>query len=238
VHSCQLLEEGVDCSGADWGAPAEFMSQMVRVVSRANGAGLRGARAVARVVATMGRFLGTTAAHYSSGTPRACSGRMVVRVTMALLVVLAAASGCVPSSVIGPLQHEGDERIKLVTRTRNSGVSEETLNAVVPPLTPEETQSIEKENDSCRASYLWKNGLTWTGSLFVATAAGVTIGGAYATGNNDLNAKIAFGVGAGSLAALGAGLVAIGGLIQQGFTDRGCWVRSGKAVQIRSAILR
>ena len=147
---------------------------------------------------------------------------------MGLRVVLAAASGCVPSSVIGPLQHEGDERAKLVIRARNSGASQETLNAVVPPLSPEEAQSIEKENDSCRASYLWKNALTWTGSLFVATAAGVTVGGAYATGNNDANAKIAFGVGAGSLAAVGSGLVAIGGIIQQGFTDRGCWVKSGE----------
>lgn len=166
--------------------------------------------------------------------PRAWSGRIPVRAATESLLVLAAASGCVPSSVMGPLQHERDAQAKLLTRwaeradqapSRKSGVTWELLNALFPPLTPEEVQSIQKENASCRSSYLWKNGLTWTGSVFVAAAAGITIGGAYATGNNDTSAKILFGVSAGSLAALGSGLVAIGGIIQQGFTDRGCWVR-------------
>jgi hypothetical protein len=150
---------------------------------------------------------------------------MVLRGATGLLLVLAAASGCTPSSVIGPLQHERDDRDKLLTRSRQSGVSEQLLNTVVPPLTSEEYQSIQKETDSCRARYLWKNGLTWTGSVFVAVAAGITVGGAYATGNNDTTGKLAFGVSAGSLAALGSGLVAIGGIIQQGFTDKGCWVK-------------
>jgi hypothetical protein len=131
----------------------------------------------------------------------------------------------VPSHVIGPLQHERDERDKLISRSRASGVSQQLINAVVPPLTPEEVQSIKAQDDSCRASYLWKNGLTWTGSIIVAAAAGITIGGAYATGNDDTNGKILFGVSAGTLAALGSAFVAVGGIIQGSFTDRGCWVR-------------
>jgi hypothetical protein len=99
------------------------------------------------------------------------------------------------------------------------------INAVVPPLTADEVQAMKKQGDSCRASYLWKNGLTWTGGSMVAVASGFTIGGAYATGNNDTNGKIAFGVSAGTLAALGSVLVVVGALVQQGFTDRGCWVR-------------
>jgi hypothetical protein len=150
---------------------------------------------------------------------------MAPRSATALLLVLAAASGCVPSSVIGPLQHEQDEREKLLARSRKSGVSEELLNTVVPPLTPDEVAQIRKENDSCRSSYMRKNGLTWAGSIFVAVAAGVTVASAYATGNNDSTGRLVFGVSAGSLAALGSGLVAIGGIIQQGFTDRACRVR-------------
>jgi len=144
---------------------------------------------------------------------------------LGLLLLLGLASGCVPSHVIGPLQHERDERDKLISRSRASGVSQQLINAVVPPLTPEEVQSIKAQDDSCRASYLWKNGLTWTGSIIVAAAAGITIGGAYATGNDDTNGKILFGVSAGTLAALGSAFVAVGGIIQGSFTDRGCWVR-------------
>jgi hypothetical protein len=150
---------------------------------------------------------------------------MTVRVALGLLIVLGAASGCVPSSVVGPLQHERDEREILLTRSRKSGLSDAVLNTVVPPLTPEELQSMKVESDSCRSSYLWKNGLTWTGSVFVAVGAGITIGGAYATGNNDTTGKVIYGVSAGTLAALGSLLVAIGGIVQQRFTDRGCWVR-------------
>lgn len=65
---------------------------------------------------------------------------------------------------------------------------------------------------------MWQNALTWTGSLLVAAAAGITVGGAYATGSNvDTNTKIAFGVSAGTMAT-----VAIAGIIVSGFTDRGC----------------
>jgi len=158
---------------------------------------------------------------------------MVLRVPMWLLFVLAA-SGCVPSRVIGPLQHEREERSKLLDRwveredrlhSRPSAISAEYLDVLFPPMTPEEEQAIQKENSSCRSSYVWKNGLTWTGSMFVAIAAGITVGGAYATGNNDTTGKLVFGVSAGTLAALGSGLVAIGGIIQNGFTDRGCSVR-------------
>jgi len=141
-----------------------------------------------------------------------------------LLVVVATAAGCVPSRVRGPLQQEAEEREKLVVRARKSGVSEEILTAVAPPLTPEEMEARKRENSSCRSSYMWKNGMTWTGSVLVAVAAGITIGGAYATGNDDSSGKIIFGVSAGSLAALGGGLVAFGGIVQTGFTDRGCWI--------------
>lgn len=104
-------------------------------------------------------------------------------------------------------------------------MSVELLNVFAPPLTPEEVQGIARENDSCRSAYMWKNALTWTGGVLVAVAAGVTIGGAYATGNNDTTGKIAFGVSAGSLAALGGVLVVVGGIINQRFTDRGCVVK-------------
>jgi hypothetical protein len=66
----------------------------------------------------------------------------------ALLLVLGTASACTPSSVIGPLQHEHDERDKML-----------------------------------------------------------------------------LGVSIGSLAALGSALVAVGGIVQTGFSDRGCWMR-------------
>lgn len=69
---------------------------------------------------------------------------------------------------------------------------------------------------------MWKNGLTWTGSALVGIAAGVTIGAAYATSNNDTNGKLVFGVSAGTMAALGGVFVAVGGIMQQRFTDRGC----------------
>jgi hypothetical protein len=142
--------------------------------------------------------------------------------TMGLLMVLATASGCTPSSVFGRLQRQQDERDQILGRARGSRVSVEVLDVIAPPLTPEEVQRVEKENESCRASYMWKNALTWTGAVMVAIAAGVTIGGAYATGNNDTTGKIVFGVSAGSLAALGGALGVAGGIIHANFTDRGC----------------
>jgi hypothetical protein len=150
---------------------------------------------------------------------------MTIRAVMGTLLLSAAVSGCVPSSVFGPLQHEQDERERLLTRSKKAGVSEDVLNSIDPPLTPEEAQAVQPQNKSCRASYLWKNGLTWTGGIMVGVAAGFTIGGAYATSLDDTNGKVLFGVSAGSLAALGSVLVAVGGIVQQGFTDRGCWVR-------------
>ena len=150
---------------------------------------------------------------------------MGLKGTMGLLVALALAPGCVPSSVIGPLRHEGEEREKLLSRARKAGASAEVLDAIDPPLTPEEVQSIPEEDASCRSSYLWKKGLTWTGGVFVAAAAGMTIGAAYTVGNNDNTAPKVLGVSAGSLAALGSILVVVGEIVQQGFTDRGCWVK-------------
>jgi hypothetical protein len=142
-----------------------------------------------------------------------------------MVLTLIAASGCAPSHIIGPLRRDLDERVRLVTRARETGVSPEVLNAVVPPLTPAEERSMQEENASCRSSYIWKNGLMWTGATLVAVAAGSTIVGALATGNSDTTGKLVFGIGAGSLAALGTILQVIGGVIQVGFSDRGCVVR-------------
>jgi hypothetical protein len=139
-----------------------------------------------------------------------------------LLLALASPAGCVPSTIVGPLAHQQEERDHLLDRARKAGMSTDLLEKVVPPLTPEEGRLADEQTDSCRSSYVRKNGLTWTGSVLVAAAAGLTIGGAYATGNNDMTGKLIFGVSAGSFAALGSGLVAIGGIIQQHFTDRGC----------------
>jgi hypothetical protein len=149
---------------------------------------------------------------------------MALNASIGLLLALAAVSGCVPSSVIGPLQQERDQREKLLNRSRRLGASQDVLDAVAPPLTPEEVQSIPGENASCRSSYLWKKSLTWTGGSFVAVAAGMTIGAAYTLGNNETAPKV-LGVSAGSLAALGSILVVVGEIVQQGFTDRGCSIK-------------
>jgi hypothetical protein len=55
-------------------------------------------------------------------------------------------------------------------------------------------------------------------------AAGLTIGGAYATGNTDTTKQI-FGVTGGSMALLGTLLVAIGGMVQNHYSDIGCVTR-------------
>jgi hypothetical protein len=141
---------------------------------------------------------------------------------LAVLLVLASAPGCAPASIIGPLSRQQEERHHLLTRARTAGMSVNLLDRVAPPLTPAEEQVARRQNASCRSSYMWKDGLTWTGSALVGVAAGVTIGGAYATGNNDTTGKIIFGISAGTMAALGSILVAAGGIIQQRFTDRGC----------------
>jgi len=145
----------------------------------------------------------------------------VVRSLGALLVV-ASTQGCTPSIIIGPLAHQEEERNHLLMRARVAGMSADLVDKVAPPLTPGEEQLARDQDDSCRASYLWKNALTWTGSTLIATSAGLTIGGAYATGNNDTSGKVIFGVSAGTMAALGSGLVAIAGIIQGNFSDRGC----------------
>ena len=142
--------------------------------------------------------------------------------TIGLMFVLSSAAACTPCRVFGPSQHQFDEREQILRRARGSAVSVDVLNVIAPPLTTEEMQSVQEENASCRRSYMWKSALNWTGGVMVGVAAGVTIGGAYATGNNDSTGKIAFGVSAGSLAALGAIFGAIGGIIQQAYTDRGC----------------
>lgn len=145
------------------------------------------------------------------------------------LLLLAGAAGCTPSNIVGPLSHVDEERDILLTRARAAGVSEETINKFIPPQTPEEAARGRAQDSSCRTSYMWKNALTWTGSILIAVAAGFTIGGAYLSGKNNTltentsnTGQIAFGVSAGTLATLGSGLVAVGGIIANGFTDRGC----------------
>jgi hypothetical protein len=142
---------------------------------------------------------------------------------MALAAVLVA--GCVPSNVVGPLRRAEDERERLLVRARASGVSLNFLNAMVAPLSSKEEQEMSEQDNSCRISYLWKNGLTWTGGTFVGIAAGSTILGGIATRNSNPNAQIAFGVSGGSLAALGGILQVVAGILQIGFSDRGCFVR-------------
>ena len=141
---------------------------------------------------------------------------------LALIFGLAFAPACTPCRVFGPLQQQQDERELILQRARGSGISPDVMNVIAPPLTREEVRAVERQNASCRTSYLWKNGIGWTGGVLVAVAAGVTIGGAYATGNNDQTGKIAFGVSAGSLAALGGLLGVVAGMIHQSFTERGC----------------
>ena len=96
------------------------------------------------------------------------------------------------------------------------------LERVVPPLTPDETKLAGEQDASCRSSFVRKNALIWTGSGLIAAAAGLTIGGALATSSDSSTGKLVFGVSAGTFATVGSGLSAIGAIVQQRFTDRGC----------------
>jgi hypothetical protein len=145
--------------------------------------------------------------------------------TIGLLLILVSAPACTPGKVFGPLQFQSDQRDELMRRAQGSGVAVELLNVIAPPLTHEELQAIAQQNGACRTAYMWKSALTWTGGVLVAVAAGVTIGGAYATGINDVTGKIVFGVSAGSLATLGGVFGVIGDIIHQYFTDWGCVVK-------------
>jgi hypothetical protein len=145
---------------------------------------------------------------------------------LAVIVVLASAPGCYPSTIIGPLSHQRQERDQLHKRALAAGKPVEILDGVFLPLTPEEEQLADDEDASCRSSYMWKNGFTWTGSALVGLAAGLTIGAAYATNTDNTSGKLIFGVSAGTMAALGSVFVAVGGILQQRFTDRGCTSRA------------
>ena len=146
--------------------------------------------------------------------------------TARLALVAAALSNlaCAPSMIGGPMSRQQEERDQLIARARASGASPDVIEKAFPPLTPEEQRLEEDQDRSCRASYLWKNGLTYTGHGLVAGAAGLTIGGAYATGNSD-EAKTIFGVTGGTMVLFGTLLVAIGGVIQNNYSDRGCMPR-------------
>ena len=109
----------------------------------------------------------------------------------------------------------------MLARARSAGVSNDLINTVAPPLTVEEEKTMYKETGSCRTSYMWKNGLSWTGSILVAGAGGVALAGASTTADR----QVLLGASIASLATLGTVLVAVGGLVQTGFTDRGCWVK-------------
>jgi len=140
------------------------------------------------------------------------------------LSVLAGAAGCTPSYIVGPLSHVDEERDVLLARARAAGTSEQTINAFIPLQSTQEGAIAREQDASCRNSYMWKNGLTWTGSILIAAAAGFTIGSAFLASNKSTSntGEIAFGVSAGTLATAGSGLVAIGGIIANGFIDRGC----------------
>ena len=141
------------------------------------------------------------------------------------LSVLAGAAGCTPSYIVGPLSHVDEERDVLLARARAAGTSEQTINAFIPLQSTQEGAIAREQDASCRNSYMWKNGLTWTGSILIAAAAGFTIGSAFLASNKNNNGntgEIEFGVSAGTLATAGSGLVAIGGIIANGFIDRGC----------------
>jgi hypothetical protein len=118
--------------------------------------------------------------------------------TLGSLLVLASAAGCAPSLIVGPLTHQQEERDHLLNRARQAGMSTDLLDRVLPPLTPEEKNVADEQDHSCRSSYLRKDGFTWTGSGLVAAAAGLMIGGAYATSNNDMTGMPIFGLSAGT----------------------------------------
>jgi hypothetical protein len=141
------------------------------------------------------------------------------------LLATTTSSGCSPCSVFGPLQIQRDERELVLARFRGSRFPVELANVIAPPLTAAELGAVDRQNGSCRTLYMWKNALTWTGTILVVIAAGVTIGGAYATAIDDFASKIAFGVSAGSLATLGGVLEVLGDVVHQSFTERGCIVK-------------
>ena len=147
---------------------------------------------------------------------------MATKIKSGIVAVLVLTCACVPSSIIGPLSYQREQRDQLRKRAMAAGTTPDVLDKVFLPLTPEEEQLARDEDASCRSSYMWKSGLTWGGSVLIGAAAGITIGAAYATSNNDTSGKLIFGVSAGTMAALGSVLVAIGGITQQRFTDRGC----------------
>jgi hypothetical protein len=152
-----------------------------------------------------------------------------VAVTFALVLVVGSATGCAPGKIVGPLSYQFEERQHLIDRARHAGVSTELIEKVAPPLTPSEWDLAEAQDSSCRSSYMWKNFLTYSGSVLVAGAAGLTIGGAYVTGNaNADTTKQIFGVTGGSMALLGTLFVAIGGMVQNHFTDSGCVTKPEK----------
>ena len=150
-------------------------------------------------------------------------GRRKIPTAMIVVVIpLALAAGCAPSSIIGPLSHQQEERAHLLTRARKAGLSTNLLEKVAPPLTPDEEKLASEQDSSCRSSYVEKNAFIWTGGGLVAASAGLTIAGAFVTTIDTANDRLIFGIGAGTMAAVGSGLAAVGTIIQQRFIDRGC----------------
>jgi hypothetical protein len=151
-----------------------------------------------------------------SALPRSC-------ISLGLLAALANSAGCSASKVVGPLSHEQDERGHLLLRAEVAGQPPEFIHKILPPLTSDELKLAVDQDDSCRSTYRWKNALTYTGSGLIAGAAFLTIGGAYTTGNTDTS-KAAFGIAGGTLALFGSMMVALGGIFQNHYGDKGCQV--------------
>ena len=48
--------------------------------------------------------------------------------------MLASAAGCMPSTIIGPLSHQEEERDHILLRSQRAGMSKDLFEKVLPPL--------------------------------------------------------------------------------------------------------
>src|SRR5580658_424762 len=116
----------------------------------------------------IGRGSRTSFSRFAHRATRGAWMKLYMRRTTMSALALVSVMGCIPAEVVGSLRHEEDERERLLIRARGSGVSVDVLNAIVPPLSRDEKRAMQAQDNSCRASYLWKNGLSWTGGSLIA----------------------------------------------------------------------